>query len=162
MSINILLDDGGVISLRFPGRAIEQTVLDQLMIVNEKVAKDAVELLTSEPPLTPGNFPPAPYWERNVGMKNAAGETIELSEKYSRSKDRWQYETSLRPGEVLTVASTDIPYAPYVGNADLQAWFHAENGWLTDDQVVAAMLPEAQKEADTVLRSALAGMTLQG
>ena len=160
MSISLLLDDGGVVNLRFSAPAIERAVLERLMAANEKIAKDAVEMLTAEPPLTPGNFPPAPYWERGIGMKNAAGETVELSEKYGRSKNRWQYETDIRPGEVLTVASTDIPYAPYVGDANLQAWFHAENGWLTDEEVVAAMLPIAQREVDTILGSVVAGIDI--
>jgi len=160
MSINILLDDGGVLALRFSAPAIERAVLDRLAAANENVARDAVEMLTMEPPLTPGNFPPAPYWERGVGMKNAAGETVELSEKYGKSRDRWEYETSIRPGEVLTVASTDIPYAPYVGDSNLQAWFHAENGWLTDEEVVAAMLPIAQREADAILATTVAGIEI--
>lgn len=160
MSINILLDDGGVVSLKFAGRAIEQAVLERLMLTNEEIARDAVERLTAEPPLTPGNFPPAPYWERGEGMKNAAGETIEPSERYGKSRDRWQYETTTRPGEVLTVASTDIPYAPYVGDANLQAWFHRENGWLTDQDVVEAMLPIAQREADAVLQRTVAGIEI--
>lgn len=153
MALDILVDDGGAVKLRADYRGIEQQVLSRLKAANEKIAHDAVEMLTQYPPETQGNFPPPPYWERGEGMKNAAGETTEKSYKYGESKDRWRYETSVGNGEVVTRASTEVPYAPYVSDANLQAWFHAENGWLTDVDVVNEMEPIAQREADVVMQT---------
>lgn len=150
-SVNIEIEDGGLLEFDPKLEAVERDLLNNIKATNEEIAHRAVDILTTYPPETPGNFPPAPYWVRGEGMVNAAGETIRESYKYGESKDRWQYQTSVGMREVVTRASTTIPYAPYVGSADLQAWFHERNGWLTDEEVVDFIQPEAQERMNEAL-----------
>ncbi len=134
---------------------VERQLLKRLRDTNEEMAHRAVEILTTYPPEVPGNFPPAPYWQRGTGMINSFGETIQPSKQYGQSKDRWNYETYFTRSEIVTKASTNIPYAPYVGNVDLQAWFHEEAGWMTDDETVKFIEPEAQDAFSEAIGMAL-------
>lgn len=153
-SLGIEIDDGGLLKFDPEIEKKEKELLLQLRATNEEIAKRAVDILTTYPPETAGNFPPAPYWERGVGLINSDGKTVQVSEKYGEARDRWRYQTTFGQTEIKTLASTDIPYAPYVGDADLQAWFHAANGWMTNEEVVDFIAPEAQEMMSETLGTA--------
>lgn len=156
-TISIDIDDGGFSSFDFASIERRSELLNKLRATNEMIAHEAVEMLTEYPPPVPGNFPPPPYWERGVGMKNGAGDTTEPSKMYGNSADRWQYDTTVGNGEVVTRATTNIPYAPYVGSEQFQAWFH--EGWATDAEVVEKMEPRAQALMDEAIAQHIAQQT---
>ena len=104
------------------------------------MARAAVADLTTPPPLTSGNFPPAPYWVRGEGLIGGQGQLLRRSSQYSNSEERWDYQTYYDGGAAATRASideTDIPYAPYLGDPNRQFHIHGRNGWKTTDDVIA-------------------------
>jgi hypothetical protein len=145
--LSLDIDDGGLLDFNPDLKKYQKEVLARIRSTNESIARTAVEILTTYPPETAGNFPPPPYWQRGVGMINSNGNVISGQEsfKYGNSQDIWKYQTRVMPTQVETRASTDIPYAPYVGDADLQAWFHRDTGWMTDKETVDFIEPQAQE-----------------
>ncbi len=134
--------------------ALEETnklVEARLVKNNRVIAEAAVEILTEYPPVGEGNFPPAPYWERGVGMIGAGGNITEPSRQYGESKERWGYKTAVTGNGVITVASTGVPYAPYVGSPELQTSWHKDRGWKTTDEVEEKINPIAQQSLENTV-----------
>lgn len=87
---------------------------------------NAVERLSTYPPETKGNQPPAPYWARGKGRVHANGTINPVSQQYTQS---WNVYDRVSEDDVTVVAKTDVTYAPWVVGTKQQTWFHQRNGW---------------------------------
>ena len=155
VTISLEVEDGGLSTFDFARIERRNELMAKLRATNEQIAHEAIEMLTAYPPPVPGNFPPPPYWERGVGMINGAGDVIEPSMQYGNSAERWQYKTNVGTGEVVTIASTEIPYAPYLGDDQFQARWH--EGWMTDEEVKDRIEPRAAGLVDATIQAHIAG-----
>jgi hypothetical protein len=136
MSLELFITQSGAKSFNNKLRSFLSRSGSILEQDTEILAREAVDTLTTYPPESEGNFPPPPYWERGVGLVGGQGQLYRPSQRYGDSGERWEYNTSTVGDTVTTVATTDITYAPYLGDPKRQAGFHARRGWKTTEQAI--------------------------
>lgn len=124
---------------------ISAVVKEEFSGFNSEKAKSFIDIISEYPPITRGNMPPPPYWSRGRGrVVNKAGMISVPSEHLTES---WQIQEFVAPFRSRTTISNPASYAALVVGDDdhkdsqgySQTWFHAENGWLTINEVLNAV-----------------------
>jgi hypothetical protein len=107
------------------------------------IATTIHERIAPYPPATEANSPrdEPPYWyERGFGTRTKSGKGRRTSETLGR---KW----SIQPRGTIGAAVTNpASYAPYVHDYVEQAWFHAQRGWKTDEEVTRSVESDGTAE----------------
>jgi hypothetical protein len=102
--------------------------------------------ISEYPPSTIANYegnPTGRWYERGYGPKWARKDGSWGGRKTSETLGR-KWTTAERNAGLTQVIGNNASYAPYVHDAEEQAKFHGDRGWLTDEEVL-------RNEGDEVL-----------
>jgi hypothetical protein len=120
--------------MRF-ARDADQEATVAVKELDRKTAKLFVDEMAKYPPLTAGNKPPTPYWERGKGRVTAKPGYNPPSQRLTQS---W---VTREEADSAFAVYTNVTYAPYVvgdkaGPKPHQASFHSDNGWRDTQEVL--------------------------
>lgn len=115
---------------------IQQAAQTELEVTSRRIGRDFITEAQKYPPENEGNRPPAPYWQRGVGMVRNSGVVNPSSQQLG---DNWQLRGIKTPFGGTVNVLNPVTYAPFVHDDIKQAGFHQARGWRTMSQIAEAI-----------------------
>ena len=115
---------------------IAQEAQVELDVMSRRIGRDFANEAAKYPPENEGNRPPAPYWQRGVGMIWGNGTVNPPSQQLG---DNWSVRGVRTPFGGVATVSNPVTYAPFVHDNTKQAGFHAARGWRTMSQIAESI-----------------------